>query len=263
MLAPFSNTSYSSDFYGPAVQCKPANESAGRMMYDFLSSSAEYCPSSGPYSDRYGAFYFGMVPGRNKTTGKIYAVDLGQPSDPTDHNSSRPIAPELWFGWTTTDQTFQGPAQRLCNGRGGWKNITCVLYNASYSADFAFNGGVQSIKIKNIDFLEPMKWNIGVITPDMFAPFGVAPEYAVISYQAVWVALTQQLIGTLGSDPEKTRISQTPLVATKDLGGWAAASVGDIPPSIASIVGNRTLDALIEELAQNITLSLFSVSYLW
>ena len=79
------------------MQCKAANELAGRMMYGFLSSSAEYCPSNGSYSGGDGASYFGMIPGRNKTTGKIYAVDLGQPSNPIDHNSSRPIALELWF----------------------------------------------------------------------------------------------------------------------------------------------------------------------
>lgn len=262
MPAPFSNASYSLDFYGPAVQCKPANESAGRMMYDFLSSSPEYCPITDLNSGDEGAYYFGMVPGKNRTTGKIYAVDLGQPSHPTDHSSSQPIAPELWFGRTTTTKTNS----RSCTGRGGWHNFTCTLYNTSYSADFSFNGGVQSTNLKNVDYLEPMRWYNGVPTVDSLvgSSYGDAPRYAVMSYQAVWVALNQQLIGTLSSNPEGTRILQTPLIGSKDLGDWASYNFGGaIPPSVASIAGNRTLDILIEEMAQNITLSLFSASYLW
>lgn len=262
MPAPYSNASYSLDFYGPAVQCKAANESAGRMMYDFLSSSSEYCPTADLNSNDEGAYYFGMVPGRNQTTSKIYAVDLGQPSHPTVHNSSKPIAPELWFGRTTTNTGDS----RLCTGRGGWKNFTCALYNASYSAEFVFNGGVQSTKLKNVEYLEPMKWYNGVPTVDSFdfSSYGNAPQYAVMSYQAVWVALNQQLTGTLSSNPEGTRILQTPLIGSKDLGDWAYFNFGgDVPPSIAFIAGNRTLDVLIEEMAQNATLSLFSASYLW
>lgn len=263
MPAPFSNSSYSLDFYGPAVQCKAANESAGRMMYDFLRSSAEYCPIEDLNSGDEGAYYFGMVPGRNQTTNKIYAVNLGQPSHPTDHKSSQPIAPEFWFGRTTT--TNKGES-RLCTGRGGWSNFTCALHNTSFSADFTFNGGVQSTNLRNVEYLEPMKWYVGVPTGDSFddSLYGNAPRYAVMSYQAVWVALNQQLIGTLSSNPEGTRILQTPLIGSKDLGDWASFNFGGgVPPSIASIAGNRSLDVLIEEMAQNITLSLFSASYLW
>ena len=263
MPAPFSNASYSLDFYGPAVQCRAANESAGRMMYDFLSSSAEYCPVADLNSGDEGAYYIGMVPGRNKTTGKIYAVDLGQPSHPTDHKSSQPIAPEFWFGRSTTTTTGNSS---ICTSRGGWKNFTCILHNTSYSADFSFNGGVQSTKLKNIEYLEPMKWYIGVPTPDFLedSSYGNAPRYAVMSYQAVWVALNQQLIGTLSSNPQGTRILQTPLIGSKDLGDWASFTFGGgIPPSVSSIAGNRSLDVLIEEMARNITLSLFSTASLW
>ncbi|MCJ1465827.1 hypothetical protein MMC07_004446 [Pseudocyphellaria aurata] len=262
MPAPFSNASYSVDFYGPAVQCKTANESAGRSMYNFLSSSPQYCPITDLNSGDEGAYYFGMVPGRNRTTGKVYAVDLGQPSHPTDHSSSQPMAPELWFGRTTT--TASG--SRSCTGRGGWHNFTCTLYNTSYSAEFSFDGGVQSTRLKNIEYLEPMRWYNGVPTIDSLdgSSYGDAPRYAVMSYQAIWVALNQQLIGTLSSNPEGTRILQTPLIGSKDLDDWAHFNFGGaIPPSVASIAGNRTLDILIEEMAQNITLSLFSVSHLW
>lgn len=271
MTAPFSNASYSLDFYGPAVQCKTANESAGQMMYNFLRSSAEYCPIEDLNSGNEGAYYFGMVPGRNRTTDKIYAVDLDQPSHPTDHRSSQPVAPELWFGRTTkstksSSDTSTTSDSRRCTGRGGWNNFTCVLHNASYSTDFTFIGGVQSTSLKNIDYLEPMKWYNGVPTVDYLDghSYGDAPQYVVMSYQAIWVALNQQLIGTLSSSPEGTRILQTPLIGSKDLGDWASFSFGGgVPPSVASIAGNRTLEALIEEMAQNITLSLFSASYLW
>lgn len=250
------------------MQCKAANESAGQMMYDFLRSSAEYCPVEDLNSGNEGAYYFGMVPGRNRTTDKIYAVDLSQPSHPTDHKSSQPVAPELWFGKTTksrSDTATTSDSSR-CTGRGGWNNFTCALHNASYSVEFAFRGGVQSTNLRNVDYLEPMKWYNGVPTVDSFDEFsyGNAPQYAVMSYQAVWVALNQQLIGTLTSNPEGTRILQTPLIGSKDLSDWASFNFGgSVPPSVASIAGNRTLDVLIEEMAQNITLSLFSASYLW
>ena len=193
MPAPFPNASYSLDFYGPTVQCRAANESAGRMMYDILRSSAEYCPIIDPDSGDEGVYYFGMIPGRNQTTDSVSAVNLGQPSHPTDHKSSQPIAPELWFGTTTTTTRN---SSLWVGRRGGWHNFTCVLHNTSYSAEFTFDGGVQSTNLKSIDYLEPMKLYVGVPTGGGLdgSTYGNVPQYAVMSYQAVWVALNQQLM---------------------------------------------------------------------
>lgn len=241
MPAPFPNPSYSNatyslDFYGPAVKCKAAN------------LSAEYCSLEEGSSDGICGqfFYFGMVPGRDQITGKIIPVDLSRPLGLV-YNSSAPIAPEFWFGTMDTQPTYP----RLCMDCG-WRNFICVLYNTSYSVDFAFNGGVQSTTIKNINYTEPMRWSRGVPGNESVH----SSSYGAMAYQAVWVALNQQLIG--GSE---SRIMQTPLIASKELEEYA--SRWNFSTSIASIAGNRTLDVLIEELAQNITLSLFSDSGLW
>ncbi|MCJ1268563.1 hypothetical protein MMC22_008451 [Lobaria immixta] len=223
--ASYSNATYSLDFYGPAIECKAAN------------LSAEYSPLNE------GDYYSGMVPGRDQVTGKVIPVDLSRPLEPTAYNFSHPIAPELWFRvidiW---------PSQRPCADCWRWRNFTCALYNTSYSVDFAFNGGVQSTNIKSINYIEPMRWCRGVPGNDSIH----SSLYGVMAYQAIWVALSQQLVGTLGSRPN-SRIMQIPLIASK----W------NISTSTAYMAGNRTLDVLIEELAQNITLSLFSNSDLW
>lgn len=239
--ASYSNATYSLDFYGPAIKCTAAN------------LSAEYCPwdEGYYYGMGEGSVYFGMVPGRDQVTGKVIPVDLSRPLAPTVYNFSLSIAPEIWF--RLIDTNFSWPStQRRDVDCGRWRTFTCVLYNTSYSADFTFNGGVQSTNIKNINYTEPMRWYRGVPGNDSIH----SPLYGVMAYQAIWVALSQQLVGSLGSIPD-SRIMQTPLIVEKWVSKW------NISKSIAPIAGNRTLDVLIEELAQNITLSLFSDSDLW
>lgn len=251
MAAPFPNASYpnatySLDFYGPGVKCKAAN------------LSAEYCLLDECQDDEFDLAYFAMVPGRDEFTGKIIPVDISQPKaynvrDPYN-NFSDPIAPELWFG---TRYPSQYASSTTSNERGQWRNSTCVLYNTSYSVDFAFNGGVQSTNIKNINYTEPMRWCRGVARNDSVH----SSLHEVMAYQAIWVALSQQLVGTLGGLVSGSRTTQTSLIVSKELEKWA--SKRNISTAIVSIAGPRTLDVFIEELAQNITLSLFSDSDLW
>lgn len=89
----------------------------------------------------------------------------------------------------------------------------CTLYIASYAVNFAFENGAQST-ITNVTHLNRMAYVIAL--PDTIEMTTVGPQFQALTYQAVWMAVAQQLIGRFADNSLSTRIFQTPVVGSKE-----------------------------------------------
>jgi hypothetical protein len=136
------------------------------------------------------------------------------------------------------------------------QNLTydCLLTDTEYNVTFNMNGGTQ-----RVDPYYTFKWTD-------------KPAYG--NYYAIVNTLANGLTGAMrgyfsGVLTYKTRITETALMgafqATKNPANLASgyADTSGLSPSMAnpqvqSLVRNMTMDALIEELSRNLTLSLFS-----
>jgi len=177
ITAPFSNSSWSLDFYGPALSCGPVETSLHERIADQViaitaSFDAVAGECGGGQLPNYG--YLSWVPGSgdnaslpfdhsSSNTSDIYSLrsrTLGSV------NSSLAL---FFMAISSMTNAYELPA--CCMNTTCWQGykesiydapiIRCTAYNASYTSRFDYPNGVQSVDItvneatNEVGFFEP------------------------------------------------------------------------------------------------------------
>lgn len=253
IAAPFPNSSYSLDFYGPALSCDtPKSVVLRRGIEKILNDSS---PETGGHFN-----YLGFVPvpflDINSTADSEEAYAFEGLTDVLD--DSRVFwTPSLDFTSNFTDWNRGGnPASFYVitpdtpTGRAN-KTTQCQLYNATYSVNITFDNGVQDIQYKT-DRLN------GVSVYDARDCFSGPASHCNPStaYLSIMSVLGDILIGTHqeGGRTYRTRIGTTVLTDTRDFHySWY-----DEKPK--SVIGNMSMPDALEQMVENVTISLLSNS---
>ncbi|CEI63337.1 hypothetical protein FVEN_g132 [Fusarium venenatum] len=152
--APFPNSSYSVDFYGPSISCDTPDN---RSFTDNVSKIIE------DYSKLYGnVTYVGFVPtdsiyyttpessyGRTWEEYAIEGLHAALNSTRVDGAASLDITAYEMFRYQ--GKTDPASFYVVTPNRLSWRaenTIKCQLYNSSYSINFTFDNGLQDIKYK-------------------------------------------------------------------------------------------------------------------
>lgn len=264
--APFPNSSYSMEFYGPSISCgSPSNDSLVKQIANIIANSSW---SPNPYA------YVGFVP--NEGSYDMIKEDPVLMGLRTALNSSKFLGMPSWdqLAITETDtMTFY-----VVVPSGGYfndgnkipnlppnKTIECGLYNSSYSANFTFENGQQTIGFTT------KKLNGIQSNPDLGCSMGSCKSN--MAYISLLDALGKLLIGTLATThyeaifPTGTGIMNSVLMDTQEMQilrgiqrvRYSAANINYAGWSEYSIA-NMTMAEALEQVIANATISMFSES---
>ncbi|PNP81395.1 hypothetical protein FNYG_05201 [Fusarium nygamai] len=261
--APFPNSSYSVDFYGPSISCgTPRNATFAKLLAEAVKNET-CCGNS--------AGYVGFVPSTNTVnrTEEGYAlaglrgamnyslISSLASIDRTANsvNSSRlfVVVPDMPASNTTISYIMAN------------KSIECALYNSSYAVNFTFDNGQQNISYKS-------KRLNGIQSSDAD---GLSEDKdsnrfnAAVAYIALMDSLGKLLLGKLGishygvMQPTQTQIMSSVLMDAKEMQVLAGVNAAtDRPETPDSVIGNISMADALEQLFTNATISLFSNSKL-
>jgi hypothetical protein len=268
VAAPFPNSSYTLEFYGPSLRCgPPSNATLARAIAN--STIQDGCDEGGDCSG-YVLVYTGFVPDfdpgvdiNSTIPSEEVLYGLAELLNSTQGNGSS-------LGVRTVDQSFGSETMRVFvvvpdGNQLGYvanKTIECGMYNSSYSANWTFQNGQQSVTIQNQTQLNGVPFNLTGIDDSGDGNDGGPTSAAAVSYASLMDSFGRLLVGTLSFShygpitPYLTQITSTVLMETQELDPVSATA----DPGISSIANLTTSDAL-EQLFTNLTLSLFSDSY--
>jgi hypothetical protein len=271
---PFTNATYELQFFGPVVRCGDANDTVTRQIQAAMerNSFAKEAPVTEIANN-----YFSMVPDLS-AAGLAANEGVVQMANHTNTKGAENGSNQLWLGFDRyvvgSDGSIALRPQRL----------QCQLYNTSYEVGFSFVEGIQSLTLKNhLRLLNSIEYPSGSLESDE-AEMNMA-------YTAFMWVLTDQLTGSIsfyrnisakaGTDNDtwseiNSDIQTTALLGSSDLqsffdynrklypskGGTGTEKISDQRAEDIAFAKNRTLDALIEELSSNITLSLMNSNLL-
>ncbi|KAF5689603.1 hypothetical protein FCIRC_1298 [Fusarium circinatum] len=260
--APFPNSSYSVDFYGPSISCgTPRNTTFAKLLAEAVRNET-CCGNS--------AGYVGFVPSSNtmNSTEEGYAlaglrgamnyslISSLASIDRTANsiNSSRlfVVVPDIPAPNMTTSYIMAN------------KTIECALHNSSYAVDFTFDNGQQNISYKS-------KRLNGVRSSDASLNEDNDSDRfnAAVAYIALMDSLGKLLLGNLGishygvMQPTQTQIMSSVLMDAKEmqvLGGVNAAT--DRPEAPDSVIGNISMANALEQLQNDTAASRGNITYL-
>ena len=262
--APFPNSEYSLSFYGPSISCVPAEPSLLKTVISSLESSS------------YILVYVGFVPNppaRRNDSDKVSDVLNGLNMT---LQSASTVAKLVTYDEVSPAgharlfiATYSGGSSKDGAGKMPHRVAECGLYNSSYAVDFNFTNNQQSVNVANLTRLNGISYRkyLGLNATEQAAP----GFFAGIAGCALMEALSKMLVGYLRaasssdgwvSDGE-IHIMNTVLMQAHEL-RQLYQSVGhkDVSPTTEPLsIRNMTIVEAIEELSQNLTLSLFSNSY--
>jgi hypothetical protein len=263
--APCKDCAYSLSFYGPLVRC---NQLAGNWS-NLITTTVSNWTTTANYEEDvplYSAFVPSIVEDSNFTAAFIDGLNALYKNDflPIDANSTD--YSKLFINYYSS------------NSHG----LECGLYNASYEVDFNFNNGTQSVNLANLTYLNGVAY-ADYSTYQLLEGFnltdypqlpnnetvqaGLRYDMSVAAYQAVMQSLNSILVGHMEQSSADSgvlisniRILSSCLSTSPELGDIVGAmtqfSADPNAPSISS--SNVPLAQAIQELSQNITMSLFS-----
>ncbi|KAF5253985.1 hypothetical protein FANTH_1167 [Fusarium anthophilum] len=260
--APFPNSSYFVDFYGPSISCgTPRNATFAKLLAEAVRNET-CCGNS--------AGYVGFVPSSNtvNSTEEGYAlaglrgamnyslISSLASIDRTANsiNSSRlfVVVPDLPASNTTTSYIMAN------------KTIECALYNSSYAVNFTFDNGQQNISYKSKRLNGVRSSDAGLNEDNDSDRFKAA-----VAYIALMDSLGKLLLGNLGishygvMQPTQTQIMSSVLMDAKEmqvLGGVNAAT--DRPEAPDSVIGNISMANALEQLQNDTAASRGNITYL-
>ncbi|EKJ71664.1 hypothetical protein FPSE_08110 [Fusarium pseudograminearum CS3096] len=256
--APFPNSSYSIDFYGPSISCTIPENAAfidrisqtianfsrpwGNVTYvGFVPTAAIYPDSPPEVITREDYAIEGLRRALNYTL--VYtAISL----DPTDYVSNQgffELKPASFY--VTTPNRPGGSAE---------KTFKCELYNTSYTVNFTFDNGLQNIRYKT----ERLNGVTALLSNDCHSQRQSDGCNAVTAYLSLMSAIGDLLLGARWNSLDgvgashRTPIASTVLLESSDM---HMIDPNDRPKfAIKSMPMGETL----EELFTNLTISLFS-----
>ncbi|KAI1018643.1 hypothetical protein LB503_005539 [Fusarium chuoi] len=257
--APFPNSSYSIDFYGPSISCNtPRNATFAKLLGDNVRNETCCGNSVG---------YVGFVPSSNTINNTVEGYALAGLLGAMNYSLISTVASiDQTANATSSAKLYvvvpDKPASSsyiMAN-----KSIECALYNSSYAVNFTFDNGRQNITYKS-------KRLNGVTSTDagLNQDTGSSQFNAAVAYIALMDSLGKLLLGSLGIShygvmrATQTQIMSSILMDAKEmqvLGGVNAAT--DRPTAPDSVIGNISMADALEQLFTNATISLFSNSKL-
>jgi hypothetical protein len=240
--APYPNSSYSVNLYGPTISCDtPGNVSFTKLINNMITDNTFGDPI------KYVGFTPTREPGsrRNRTeeeyafTGLLGVLNYSMP----------PGAPTLdYTTMDATERTNKGAAKLYAGVRRALSDPTynlteCQLYNSSFTVNFTFNNGQQDIsyRSKRINQVSVLDWKNCQYR-------GYSECSAVFAYLSLMDCFGKLLVGIVTGSPEGiTQGNQTQIFSTvlTDYREWRGTY--NVPMSNA-----------MEQLFTNFTISLFS-----
>jgi hypothetical protein len=210
---PALNASYSFPFYGPALQCEPANSTqipvfeyytsvlATTTEMIFTQSSfenmnkSEYSSKfpisivSWPFMLQYSAF--APILGFNGGVPTFFGPENFNPGDYDQFNAWAVELPPDFLG--PTGYSASMPLQLWLQTSN--ESLVCTLMNSSFQVDFEYTAGTQRITPGNITYLEPVLVGTGLETGSvtLFNPGTLAKS----AYMSVFIAMTNMLNGNV------------------------------------------------------------------
>lgn len=242
MPAPFPNSSYSVNMYGPSISCdNPGNVSFTKYINDIITYNTFGDPV------KFVAFIPTLGPGhmRNRTEEEYASTGLLSAL----YYSASPDARTLDYTTRDTIETNKSAAKLYFALRSALSDPTslteCQLYNSSYTIDFTFKNGQQDIsyRSKNINPVSVLDWK-----DCQHRSYGECST--ILSYLSLMDSLGKFLVGTVTVSPYgSTRWNQTQMLNTvlTDYREWSG-------------LYNTPMSNALEELFTNLTISLFSKS---
>ncbi|KAF5007170.1 hypothetical protein FDECE_6480 [Fusarium decemcellulare] len=262
VAAPFPNCSYSLDFYAHSLSCGPP--SGGGSFEAKVASLIDDRNTSSTSSPQSSIGYVGFVP---QTVNSTAANGL-QESALRGLNSTlqNPYSAEI----VTIDANEAHDHARIYVVVPGWNGlanstIECGLYNSSYTVDFNYQDSQQTISVRNVTRVNGVTSELAFDACD-----GDTCSVPVVAYVSIMDAMGRLLLGQLDISnvgsmiPMRTQISTTVLMQTAEmqrLHNRTTVAGNKFTPEPLSIANITIADAL-EQLFLNMTLSLFSDSYL-
>ncbi|KAM0364131.1 hypothetical protein ACHAO7_012148 [Fusarium culmorum] len=247
--APFPNSSYALDFYGPTLSCgipknKTFSEQVGKVIYNSTWSADPYA-------------FVGFVPA---TGGSLFGLNASEEEYALNGlelalNSSL-VATADFLDQTaanTSAAKFYVAVPSDSPSRAN-KSIECGLYNSSFALNFTFDNGQQDVKYK-AKKLNP----VAVFDTKTCRDKNLGYCTAAHAYFSIMGAVGQLLLGSLTKShygslfSTQTQIRSSVLMDTKEM----QSLIEDTPESM---IGNISMSDALEDLFTNATISLFSNS---
>jgi hypothetical protein len=296
ITAPFSNSSWNLDFYGPALSCGPAEAVLRQNIADQVLAATNpwYGDSTCGSGDLLNYGYLSWTPGSGHNASLPFDYSASNTTEnytlrSTTLGSVNSSLALFFMAISRMINTYD--MYMCCLNTTCWQDykdfvtnapiIRCTAYNASYASRFNYLNGVQSVDIAVKEALNEVGFlsDVGLwIQPWDGTTFSVAFEnYA---YQAVIDAFGKMVVGSIrsdvnvGYDGKDTNIGATSLVNTKELGFLKAlgsytqqSTLQSFLPStnlwngtsvVPQIGDTIGLAQAIEEMFQNCTVSLMS-----
>jgi hypothetical protein len=240
--APEVNSSYVVQYNGPAVSCQ--NIVPDSIIADLTAAGPASWPGPAFMSNYY---YVSWTPNSTTTV----------PFSNGSVSGAFPISATL--GADSNNTVLLYVASR---GIDKWSVIKCSLHDAFHAVSFFFENGKQTIKVSDYQLLDPILVSEGnVFTGPSFALS--APRARC--YFAVMDLLGEILAGTMwnaigdGLDfvnfSDHTRVLETNLAFSPELSPLYSGFTGSSPHGTSP----SSLASMIEELVQNMTISMLTV----
>ncbi|KAH6853082.1 hypothetical protein B0I37DRAFT_358519 [Chaetomium sp. MPI-CAGE-AT-0009] len=266
--APFPNSSYSLDFYGPSISCVRADPILEQRVTNMTKmSSLAYV-------------YIGFVPDPpdsrllNDTTSDILnglnmtLLSTSKISKLVTFDELAPTGHARLFIWTYLPGHYNSTT-KITTGRDPPKLTECGLYNSSYSVGFHYTNNQQSIYVRNVTRLNG-------ITYGTYLGFNLTVQetpgfFAGVAGCALMEALSKMLVGFLRiasvtdgwvSDGELGILNTVLTQAHEIRRLYQPVAQAEFTPFTEPLaIRNMSIAEAIEQLSQNMTLSLFSNPY--
>jgi len=254
IAAPFPNSSYTLEFYGPTISCDSPEDDSFResikkiIHNDTVGDYVTYV-SFVPFSEDM------FSPDSQAETWYDYAIEglMYALNDTLVYTT-----PPLDFTGNITDRdwgpqpaTFYVLVPDRPNGHAN-RTIECQLHNATYSLNITFDNGLQDIKYKT-------KRLNGVSVYDTRTCFPEPTSHCnqTNAYLTLMSAMGDMLFGTRRwtRKTDRTRIGHTVLI---DLTDMNYAFLDNEEPK--SLIGNLSMPDALEEMFENVTISLLGNS---
>lgn len=270
--APVPNVSFNLNVLGPAIQCQdipaPLQETILTNLSSVLRCPIWQNPAASPLDKltqrlcRSPPFFVAWAANTTKLTGAISWNETTFWDAPTlgPLDGSGPVTLFVAFvtNWTHTPPTT-------------WTILNCSLFNASYEVTFMYQGRSQTIIARVVEYFNSVEFTNELPT-DVHIPYfnisrvsGTYPDRRPINYQAIMHVLGKLLVGSLsmssmlGVVALATSAMWTNLAYTPELNIRQRDSVTfDSGSKNSTAPQPGRLAATVEQLFQNITLSLFS-----
>ncbi|GKU07092.1 hypothetical protein FLAG1_08861 [Fusarium langsethiae] len=245
--APFPNSSYALDFYGPTLSCDvPKNKTFSKEVGEIIANSTW---SADPYA------FVGFVPSARGssfiTNGSDEAYGLNGLEVALNSSLVATAANLDQTGGNTSAAKFYVAVPNDLSSRAN-KSIECQLYNSSFALNFTFNNGQQNVRYKS-NKINPVSSFDTKICRDMDLDYCRATH----AYISIMATVGQFLLGSLAKShygslfSTQTQIRSSILMDTKEM-----QTLNEDTPE--SMIGNISMSDALEDLFTNVTISLFS-----